>query len=179
MKPPADTLSTLAAGTIASREFPVSTRRLSERNLLFAGGVIGGIRNGERGGLGGERGGGRLKSAGRTMKRASREPTKGPFRRLNGEEGGIHGEIPMALSLPFRTALPRHFWQRDVASFRRIASSRRPLASGKLPGKLLYLVNCFSGRFGTRTSRGLKGICYSRVASWAGRGQRGAVSRAA
>ena len=42
---------------------------LSERNLLFAGGVIGGTGTGERGGLGGERGGRRLKFEGRMMNR--------------------------------------------------------------------------------------------------------------
>ena len=41
----------------------------SERNLVFAGGVIGGTGNGERGGLGGERGGRRLKFEGRMINR--------------------------------------------------------------------------------------------------------------
>ena len=102
----------------------------TERNLLFAGGVVGGIRNGERGGLGGERGGGRVKFEGRRMKRAGRMAPDWPLRRLNGDAGGIHDEIPMALSMHFLTALPRHFWQRDVVLFRRVASSRGPQASG-------------------------------------------------
>ena len=94
-----------------------SPQKMPERNLLFEGGVVGGIRNGERGGLGGERGGGRVKFEEGMMKRASREPAKWPFRRLNGDDGAIHGEIPMTMSRPFRSALPRIFLAADFASF--------------------------------------------------------------
>ncbi|RFC52199.1 MAG: hypothetical protein DVB22_000832 [Verrucomicrobia bacterium] len=50
---------------------------MSERNLLFAGGVAGGTGNGEREGLGGERGGRRSKFAGRMMNRTETEVPDG------------------------------------------------------------------------------------------------------
>ena len=49
----------------------------SERNLLFAGGVVGGTGNGESGGLGAERGGKRLKFEGRMMNRTETEVPDG------------------------------------------------------------------------------------------------------
>ena len=58
---------------------------ISERNLLFAGGVIGGIGNGERGRLGGgERGGGRVKFEGGRMKRAGHRVRSGGFEVSSG-----------------------------------------------------------------------------------------------
>jgi hypothetical protein len=80
-----------------------------ERKLLFAGGVIGGFRNGGCGGLGGKRGGGMPISAGRILKRASREPPQWLFRRLNGDEGGIHGGIPIVAKIPLQTGWPTFF----------------------------------------------------------------------
>ena len=56
---------------------PPACQPPSERNLLFAGGVIGGAGNGERGGLGGERGGRRLKFEGRMMNRTETEVPDG------------------------------------------------------------------------------------------------------
>ena len=50
---------------------------ITERNLLPAGGVIGGTGNGERGGLGGERGGRRLKFEERMMNRTETEVPAG------------------------------------------------------------------------------------------------------
>ena len=114
---------------------PVFSVAEPERNFLFAGGVIGGFRNGKRGGLGGERGGGRLNSSERTMKRASRAPPKGPFRRLNSDEGAIHGKIPMTMSIPFWTALPKRL---SAAGFGEVsAGCFEPVALG---------VRCIPGR---------------------------------
>ncbi len=85
--------------------------------------------------MGGERGGGRLISAGRTMRSASRAPPRWSFRRLNGDEGAIHGEIPMQASIPFRTALPRIFLAADRGEVS--ADCFEPLASGvtSIPGR--------------------------------------------
>ena len=63
--------------TLVDIPFHSRTGRISERNLLFAGGVIGGAGNGERGGLGGERGGRRLKFEGRMMNRTETEVPDG------------------------------------------------------------------------------------------------------
>lgn len=68
-------------------------------------------------------------SAGRILKRASREPPKWLFRRLNGDEGAIHGGIPMVARIPLRAARPTIFGSGAWGSLR-IASGRWPRVLG-------------------------------------------------
>ena len=79
---------------------------------------------------GGERGGGTPISVGRILKRASREPPKWSFRRLNGDEGAIHGGIPREAKIPLQTGWPRVYRSGSWGSLR-IASGRWPRASGE------------------------------------------------
>lgn len=79
---------------------------------------------------GGERGGGTPISAGRILKRASREPPKWSFRRLNGDEGAIHGGIPREAKIPLQTGWPRIYRSGSWGSLR-IASGRWARAIGE------------------------------------------------
>jgi hypothetical protein len=69
-------------------------------------------------------------SAGRILKRARREPPKWSFRRLNWDDGAIHGGIPIVAKIPLRTGWPRVYRRGSWGSLR-IASGRWARAIGE------------------------------------------------